>query len=1013
MVKRIALVFVVHLLFTATILAQQSVVYTNDRVDYQKALELYDAHQYLTAQNLFDKVSAKTTNDEIKANCAYYVANCAVRLNQRNADDLMERFVKEYPTSTKRNSAYIDVADYYFENGKYAYALKWYEKVNENGLSDNQLDRFNFYNGYALFQSKDGKAAKKYLQRVENSQEYGSQAKYYLGYIEYQADNYEKASDLFSDIKEEERFQEKMAYFQADMNYKLGDFEKAIDLATQRLPLASDRQERSELNKIVGESFFQLGDYDKALPYLKEYKGRKGKWNNVDFYQLGYVYYKRGEYIAAISEFNKIIDGDNKVVQNAYYHLGECYVKTDKKQEALNAFRNAAYMNYDNVLKKDAWLQYAKISYEIGNPYQTVPEVLATYLKKYPESEAKDEIEGLLIDSYITSKNYKEALVLLEKNSSEVFKKAYQKVAFYRGIELFNEGDYQNALLHFNKSLKEKRDQNFVARATFWKAESQYLLTDYEEALTGFKVFEDLTASDGKKEKEHIKYNLAYTSFKLKKYPAAISYFKEYIGQAKEDQLRLNDAYLRLGDSYFVTSDYWKGMEAYNEAIKLNAIDSDYAHFQKAISYGYVSKNDEKIKDLQLFLKNYPKSQYQDDALFELANSYVKAGENNAAIETYDMLNYSHPKSSYVSRSLLRQGSIFYLDAKNEQALTKFRRVVSEFPASSEANQAVAQAREIYVDLGRVDEYSAWVKGLSFVDVNDADLDNATYESAEKQYLDNKTAGAIKGFENYTREFPSGLHALQANFYLAQLYFKEDRKPETVKHYEFVINKERNEFTEQALARLSQVHLDVKDWDKAIAVLLRLEVEADFPQNVIYSQSNLMKGYYQIDKFNQAISYAEKVLENSKIDNKIKSDAQIIIARSAIKLDDLDRAKAAYAKVQKIAKGSLAAEALYYDAFFKNREGDYEKSNQQVQKLVKDYSGYRLFGAKGLVVMAKNFYELDDAYQATYILESVIENFTDYPDVVSEAETELKRIRSEEAKRNASIDTESEPTEEE
>jgi hypothetical protein len=74
-----------------------------------------------------------------------------------------------------------------------------------------------------------------------------------------------------------------------------------------------------------------------------------------------------------------------------------------------------------------------------------------------------------------------------------------------------------------------------------------------------------------------------------------------------------------------------------------------------------------------------------------------------------------------------------------------------------------------------------------------------------------------------------------------------------------------------------------------------------------------------------------------------------------------------------------------------------------VQKLSKDYSGYKYFGAKGLVVMAKNFYGLKDSYQATYILESVIKNFTAYQDVVQEAQAQLDIIKGEEAKRNSSI----------
>jgi predicted negative regulator of RcsB-dependent stress response len=104
-----------------------------------------------------------------------------------------------------------------------------------------------------------------------------------------------------------------------------------------------------------------------------------------------------------------------------------------------------------------------------------------------------------------------------------------------------------------------------------------------------------------------------------------------------------------------------------------------------------------------------------------------------------------------------------------------------------------------------------------------------------------------------------------------------------------------------------------------------------------------------------------------------------------------------------IAKGELAAEALYYDAYFKNKEEKFEASNTAVQKLAKNYSSYKYFGAKGLVLMAKNFYGLKDSYQATYILENVIQNFTDFPDVVSDAKIELNAIKAEESKTNSSI----------
>ncbi len=1003
MTRKYILTSLLFIAFSVQLYAQKSAAYTSDLVGYQKALMLYNNQQYLAAQALFGEIRKETDVENIASDCAFYIANCAVRLNQQNADELVEGFVADYPTSTKRNTAYVDVADYYFENEKYAYAQKWYEKVDEESLGKTEREKYNFNNGYVSFATKNYKDAKKYLTRVETSEKYGAQAKYYIGFMAYEGDDYDKANEYFDQVNDQEKYKEKLSYYQADLNFKLGKFEEAIELAKSKLD-TSDEEEVSELSKIIGESHFNLEQYEEAIPYLNAYEGKNGRWTNTDYYQLGYAYYKQGDYEKAISEFNKIVDGNNGVAQNAYYHLGESYIKLDKKQEGLNAFRNASQMDFDLEIQEDAWLNYAKISYDIGNPYQSVPQVLTGYIDKYPETSYKEEIEGLLIDSYITSKNYKEAFILLKGKNSFESKQAYQKVAFYRGIELYNESNYQEAEDMFDASLKEQQDSKYTARATFWKAEADYNLTDYEDALIGFKQFQQQTSSEETKEYENLDYNLAYTYFKQKNYVQSTEYFNRFISNHKEDKIRLNDAYLRLADGHFVSSEYQEAIDTYEKAIKVGKIESDYAFFQKAISYGYIGKSSRKVSELEQFIAEYPKSKLQDDAMYALGNAYVKKGENDKAMAIYDRLGSEHEKSSFLSKALLRQGLVYYNNSENQKALTKFKRVAGDFPGSPEANQAVSTARLIYIDLGQVNEYAAWVKTLDYVEITDADLDNTTYEAAEKQFLDNNTDKAIKQFNGYINGFPNGLHILQSHFYLAQLYFKKDLKNNAAPHFKYVVEASQSEFTEEALLRLSQITLENKSWAEAIPVLERLENEANFPQNIVFAQSNLMQSHYQLSKYEEAVTYAEKVLGHSNIDNKIKSDAHVIIARSAIKTGDEAKAKTAYAQVELTAIGETAAEALYYNAYFKNKEGNHAASNVTVQRLAKDYSGYKYYGAKGLVIMAKNFNALGDAFQATYILESVIKNFSDYEDVVEEAKEELTKIKAEQAKTNASVE---------
>ena len=982
--------------------AQQSAINTHDNSDFDKAVALYNDKQFLAAQILFEKVKQKSTNQEVMSDCSFYIANSAIRLDQSNADQLMEDFVSDYPTSTKQNQAFVGVAHYYFEAGRYPQALEYFDKVDESVLTYEGLEKFNFQKGYAYYSAGKKKEATNYLNKVANSKEYGAQAKYYLGTMSYENDDYKEATKYFDQISGEEKYKEKLSYFQADMNFKLGNFQKAIDLGTVAMA-KSNAAEKSELNKIIGESYFNLKQYDKALPYLKEYKGRKGKWNNTDYYQLGYTHYKLNDFENAISQFNKIIDGTDFISQNAYYHLGESYLKSDRKQQALNAFKSASEMDFDKKIQEDANLNYAKLSYELGNSYQSVPDVLSAFITKYPSSPSKDEIEGLLINSYITSKNYKEALTLLEKNRNPLYKSAYQKVTFYRGLELYTDGSYQDALKMFKKSIAEQKDQKFAARATFWKGETEYVLDSFNEALLSFKQFEGFAEAKNTPEFKNINYNIAYAYFKQKEYDQAGNYFQSYIDVSKDDKTRLNDAYLRLGDSRFVAAKYWPAMDAYNKAIELKSVDADYAAFQKAISYGFVQKNDKKIEDFNKFLQNFKTSQYRDDSLFELGNTYVADGKTELALTTYDQLLKEFPKGLYASKAILRQGLVYYNGNKGELAITKFKKVAADFPKSPEALEAVSTARLIYMDNGKVDEYASWVRTLDFVEVSDAELDNDTYEAAEKQYLQNNVKQAISSLNGYVSKFPNGIHALKANFYLGQLYFADNLQSNAIPNYEYVIAKSRNEFTEQSLARLSEIHLNKNDFAKAIPVLKRLEAEADFPQNITFAQSNLMRAYYDQKDYSNAVVYADKVLNNPKTDNKVKSDAQIIVARSAIKVNDEAKARTAYANLLKIAKGELAAEALYYDAYFKNKDGKYEDSNKAVQKLSKDYSGYKYFGAKGLIVMAKNFYGLKDSFNATYILESVLENFKEFDDVLLEAQTELDVIKTEEAKTNSSI----------
>ncbi len=998
--KRLLIFFM--FLVSVVAYSQQTIVDTNIFTKYNDAIKLFNDKAYAAAQTNFVKISKKASKgSNLKADAAYYDAMCAIRLNQPEADKKVLSFIEENPNSSKKNTAFFTVANYYFANKKAAYALKWYQKVNADTLSKEDQKELNFKMGYAYIIAKNLPLAKEKFLPLINDAKYGNDSRYYYGYIAYKLEDYGIAESTLKEIADNETYRVEISYYLLDISFQAGKFERCISVG-KKLIDTFKRKDRSEISKIIGESYFNLEKYSEAIPYLKGYTGKRGKWNNTDFYQLGFAYYKQNDFENAISNFNKIIDEKNFVAQNAYYHLGECYLNLGKKTEALNAFKTASEMDFDTTIKQDAALNYAKLSYETGNPFKSVAEVLQDYLKAYPKSKAYEEINDLVVSSFLHQQDFTGALAFLKKNKSVKNVSLISEISLYKGIQLFNDQKLEEALPYFIES-KKATDVSINERAKYWEAETLYRLDKPKEALNIFTTLKKNLKSNSE-EFLLLDYNIGYSNFKLKDYSNAVVSFENLIKKDSIEKEIIDDAYIRLGDSYFALRNYQKAIKTYDNVVKTFGAEADYAQYQIGMSYGFTENNQAKINALKKVVNEYEVSTLKDDALFQLANTYTIIKDNQQAHFAYDRLIEKHPNSVFIPKALVRQGLLYYNENQNEKALEKFKKTASQFPNSPDAFEAVANARNIYIDNGKLNDYVTWITELKFINVTDSDIDNTTFAVAEKKYFEaNDGNEIIKALAKYTIKFPEGIHKLKANYYLASTLFKKKEFDKAIQYYQNVLEEEQNEYSEDSLAKLAQIFLEKDQFNNAIPVLDRLEQEAYTTENVLFAQSNLMKGYYETASYEQAVDYAKKILLRNKLDSTLENDAKIIIARASFKNEDFYTAEEYYNEVEKTATGEVKAESLYYNAYFKNLQKEYEDSNKVVQELIANFSSYKYWAVKSYVIMGKNYYGLKDVYQATFVLENIIKNFTQFEDIVEEAKQELKKIKENEAKTNNSV----------
>ena len=178
----------------------------------------------------------------------------------------------------------------------------------------------------------------------------------------------------------------------------------------------------------------------------------------------------------------------------------------------------------------------------------------------------------------------------------------------------------------------------------------------------------------------------------------------------------------------------------------------------------------------------------------------------------------------------------------------------------------------------------------------------------------------------------------------------------------------------------------------------RLSNIASFKQNKRFAKLNLMRAYFAAEEYQKSLEASNNVLNLSDLENSIKWDALTIKARSSLFLKDSVGASNIYFILEKSPDELVVAEALYFRANRLNKERKYDLSNDVISQISISTNQSSVWNAKSLLLLAKNYYLLNDPFQAIFVLDSLIENFKTYDQIVSEAQ--LLKTKFEELLKN-------------
>ena len=470
----------------------------------QTAMELFNNAKYGSAIQEFQKLQKMAEPGSIFTDeAAYHIPVCYLEMGNQNGRGSLEAFVEQHPGSARINSAWFRLGNADFNRKQYKLALVSYKKIDRYALGGNELEEYGFKSGFCNLETGKKDIAKVFFAELKDkSGTFSDASKYYWAHISYLEGKYEPALKEFEKIENSEQYAPIIPFYKAQIFFAQEKYKEVVQVAPALMEKATSER-KIELSKILGVSHYQLKQYKEAIPYIDTYLKTK-EVTPLQYYVAGYCYDKTGQLDKAILNMEKTMKGKDALAQNGYYELAALYIKKGDKQRAMVAFQNASGMDFDLKIKEDALFQYAKITYELDySPFNEAIKAFDKYIANYPNSEKNDVAYDYLVKVFMTTRNYKDALISLEKIKvkSPSIKKAYQKVAMNRGIEFFRDLKFADAILMFNKSL-EFGDQDIQLKALtyYWRGDANFRLGKSEEAVADYKKFQGIQGAAKLKE---------------------------------------------------------------------------------------------------------------------------------------------------------------------------------------------------------------------------------------------------------------------------------------------------------------------------------------------------------------------------------------------------------------------------------------------------------------------------------------------------------------------------------
>ena len=956
------------------------------------ALKLYDYGMFSAARQTLAPVSEKEMSFDPEA----FALLSQVRSKTTGYETVMDRFISDHPNSMLLPQIKLYHAMNLFDDQNYKAAGEVLSQVELKQIYKGQRVDYLFRKAYCDLENRDLESARANFTAVEKEpmSDYTAPSRYALGYISYVQKDFKNAVSWFEKSRKDPRFTQMSNYYIMECRFMLKDYRYVADNGDAMYG-AVPEERQPHLARIISESWLVLGDAENARRYLDlNVQGGGQPRSRTDWFFRGSVLYAVEDYRSAIDAYSMMGERRDSIGQVAEYQMGYSFIQIKNKVAAMDAFKQASSLRFDDEIAEDAFFNWAKLAFDLNNDTS----VFQDYLDAYPGRKSGDQINSYIAVAALHERDYEGAVEAYDKidDLDDDMRLNYMKANFLRAVQLISNGSYRKAITYLKvAAYYSDKGSRFNQLTRFWLAESYYRNDQYNEALEIFTDLYNTSALYGRAESYQISYNIAYCYFKRNDYAAAMKWFNEYLGESSVKYRK--DAMERKADCLFIRSEYDAAAEAYDlVANGYPDVNDIYPYYQAALSYGLAKNQAKKIAVLSRVMDASPRSKFYPEAMFELGRTYAVREDDDNAFKCFTTLAQNVKDSTFVAKAYIEMGSISRNQSQFNDALGYYKKVVEEMPLSGYAEDALLAIESIYQTRNEPEEYIAYIETIGKGATKTADeKEDMIFNAAEQIFLSDNFEKALASLQSYNEKYPAGRHSYKADFYMAEAYKNLNQYEHACDSYRRVIENGEGSFVELSMLNFSNLSYKLEKWDDAYGGYSSLFSAALLENNKFVAMTGMMRSAYRGHKWAKAIETAEHVIYDTRSDDVLKNEAEYVKAKSYLATSRREEAFAVLERLAKDVSGPYGAEAAYMLIMDCYDRGEFEQVEEKVFAFSDAESDQVYWLAKSFIVLGDSYAERGEMEQAKATFESVRDGYTPEgqdDDVIDNVTMRLKKI---------------------